>query len=114
MASLYLDHGVAVAVTPPLLAAGHDVLIARHVVPRTAGDDLHLLTATHLGRILVAYDADFILLHDAWRRWSRDWGISRPYAGILLTPQPPVCSAKATVRSSRVLSKLWAISRIRK
>src|SRR5439155_6703597 len=89
MASLYLDHGVAIAVTPPLLAAGHDVVIARRVVPRTAGDDLHLLTATHLGRILVTYDADFILLHNAWRRWSRDWGISRLHTGILLTPQPP-------------------------
>ena len=31
-----------------------------------------------------------------------------------LAPKPPVCSAKATVRSSRVLSTLWVISRIRK
>ena len=28
--------------------------------------------------------------------------------------KPPVCSANATVRSSRVLSKLWVMSRIRK
>ncbi len=93
MAGLYLDHGVAVAITPVLVSAGHDVLTARDLRLRSAGDDLHLLTATHLGRILVSYDIDFRVLHHAWRRWSADWGVSRQHSGILLIPQPPVCPA---------------------
>jgi hypothetical protein len=41
-------------------------------------------------------------------------GVESRTARSCLAPKPPVCSAKATVRSSRVLSKWWAISRIRK
>ena len=98
MAALYLDHGVALAVIAPLQNAGHDVLTVKNLGLRAAGDDHHLLAAAHLGRILVTYDADFILLHNAWRRWSADWGVSPRHSGILITPQPPVCSAERAVR----------------
>jgi hypothetical protein len=30
---------------------------------------------------------DFELLHDAWVRWSTEWGIERHHAGILILPQ---------------------------
>ena len=41
-------------------------------------------------------------------------GVESKTARSCLAPKPPVCSANATVRSSRVLSKLWVMSRIRK
>ena len=44
---------------------------------------------------------------------AEQWGGVQDRAQLPRT-EAPVCSAKATVRSSRVLSKLWAISRIRK
>ena len=92
MARLYIDQNVALAVTVAASAAGHDVLFAGNIGLKSAWDDLHLLTATRLGRILVTYDADFLLLHHAWRRWSAEWGVSPQHAGILVTPQPPVCT----------------------
>ena len=93
MADLYLDHGVALAIIPLLQANGHTVITAKSLGLAGAGDDEHLLTAMHLGRTLVTYDADFIVLHNAWRRWSADWRVSPQHFGVLLTPQPPVSSA---------------------
>ena len=91
MASLYIDENVARAVTVATVAVGHDVVFSRDIGMRSAWDDLHLLTAARLGRILVTSDADFLLLHSAWRRWSAEWGVSPQHAGILVTPQPPAC-----------------------
>ncbi len=92
MARLYVDHGVALVVTTMLVNAGHDVLTPRNIGLKAAGDELHLLTATQLGRILVVHDADYYLLHRAWHLWSAEWGVSPQHPGILVAPQPPVRS----------------------
>ena len=41
-------------------------------------------------------------------------GVESRAARSCRAPKPPVCSAKVTVRSSKILSRLWAMSRMRK
>ena len=93
MANLYLDHGINRHITPVLQHAGHDVVTARSRGLQRAGDDEHLLVATRADRILVTHDQDFITLHNAWRRWSAEWGVSALHPGILIVAQPPVAPA---------------------
>lgn len=87
MARFHLDHNVSQKIAPLLRTAGHDVVTARELRMESAGDEEHLLIAAKSGRILVTYNVkDFRLLHDAWQRWSRDWGVIRHHAGILIIP----------------------------
>lgn len=73
-----------------LRIAGHDVVTAVDLGLQRADDDVHLTEAAEAGRILVTYNRDdFILLHRAWQRWSRRWGVHRSHAGILVIPQFP-------------------------
>lgn len=83
MASLYLDHNVARAVATTLRFAGHDVRTAREIRTDTATDDAHVALAYQNNWIFVTHNIrDFELLHDAWQRWSRLWGLNVPHAGI--------------------------------
>ena len=92
MAALYLDEDVHQAATDLLDALGHSTLHAR-VHAKGAGDDAQLLIAARDNRVLVTCNRkDFVLLHDAWQRWSQEWGVHPQHAGILVvrnewTPQ---------------------------
>ncbi len=94
MADLYTDHNVALQIAVLLRAAGHDVVTARERNLERAGDDEQLLAAAEVGRLLITHNAkDFILLHDAWRRWSKAWNLAAHHAGILVIPQLPPARA---------------------
>ncbi len=85
MASFYLDHNVGREVAAYLRFAGHDVRTAREIRTERAGDDEHLAIAYQNGWIFITHNIDdFELLHDAWRRWSRLWGVSVLHPGILV------------------------------
>jgi hypothetical protein len=91
LASLYLDHNVARGVATALRLAGHNVCTAREIHTDSAGDDEHVALAYQNGWIFVTHNTrHFALpLHDAWRRWSRLWGLNVPHPGILtLRPGP--------------------------
>ncbi|TAK20103.1 MAG: hypothetical protein EPO26_18560 [Chloroflexota bacterium] len=89
MADLYLDSDVSVRVAPLLRAAGHDAVTAAEQGRRRATDDEQLLAATQQGRTVVSHNRkDFVLLHDAWRRWSSAYGLALPpHPGILILDQ---------------------------
>ncbi len=53
-----------------------------------ASDGHHLLLAAQAGRIFVTHNGDdFIMIQDAWVRWSRAWSVEAMHAGILILPQ---------------------------
>jgi hypothetical protein len=89
VADLYLDHNVPLGLAPVLTAAGHRVTSARSEQQTRAGDSRQLLVAVQTRRILVTQDRDdFVLLHDAWRLWPSDLGVSFPaHPGILVLEQ---------------------------
>lgn len=90
MAAFYLDHDVAVHLADLLRAAGHTVTTARELHTQRASDDTHVLLAASHGWVFVTHNVDdFLLLHGAWRRWTRAWGISPvpQHEGILIMPQ---------------------------
>ena len=90
MADLHLDHNVSSQLALLLRDAGHDVIETRTIGMPRATDDVLLLTAAQAGRIFVTHnESDFVLLHNAWRRWSAAWGVNVAHAGILVLPQPP-------------------------
>jgi hypothetical protein len=90
MAEFYLDHNVSAELARLLRATNHTVIAARDIQFKHAKDDLHLLVASQRGWILVSHnEGDFVLLRDAWRRWSAAWGVAEPHAGIAIVPQFP-------------------------
>ena len=92
MAGIYTDQPVALEVAEILRADRHHVVTTRDLGREGATDDAQLLTAAQLGLVLLTHDiADYVLLHDAWRRWSTAGGVVPRHAGILITPQrwPP-------------------------
>jgi hypothetical protein len=90
MAALHVDHNVSSQLALLLRRAGHDVIETRVIGMSRATDDALLLAAADGGRVFITYnEADFVLLHDAWRRWSAAWGVNVAHAGILVLPQPP-------------------------
>ena len=87
MTALYFDHNVKGKVARILASQGQTACTARDVGMWRATDEEHLLFAATQGWLLVTNDRDFILLHDAWHRWSREWNVHPVHAGILLTVQ---------------------------
>lgn len=72
MAAFYLDHNVALETARLLRKAGHSATTAREIGLAAVRDDEHLPRSASERRTLVTHNAgDFILLHDAWLRWSR-------------------------------------------
>ena len=68
-----------------------------------AGDEQHLSQAAGSGWILITHNArDFTLLHGAWRRWSREWGMMARHAGILVLI-PPVAPSRAAQEIAALL-----------
>ena len=92
MAALYLDNDVPASWARLLRIRGHDVITVRDLGTREATDGEHLLAATQQGRILITHNGDdYVLLHDAWRRWFREYSTvsNAPlHASILVVPQP--------------------------
>ncbi len=89
MAAVYLDENVSVAVAPLLRERGHWAETTQALMHRRATDDAQLLLAATNGWVLLTHDIeDYLLLHGAWRRWSRAWSVSPDHAGIIVIPQP--------------------------
>lgn len=86
MVDLYLDNDVSFALASLLGAAGHAVATARGLGLAAATDDAHLLVAVRSAHLLVTHNRrDFVLLHDAWRRWPTAFGLALPeHPGILV------------------------------
>ncbi len=91
MANFYLDHNVSHQLAHALRALGHGVDTAYGLRLDAADDDEQLATAALSGRILVTHNRrDFILLHRAWFRWARLWGVTNvQHHGILMIPDAP-------------------------
>ncbi|HET8632403.1 MAG TPA: DUF5615 family PIN-like protein [Thermomicrobiales bacterium] len=87
MTDLYLDNDVALQVLPILRAAGHGVWATRDLGRTRASDADQLLFAARNGWTLITHNrGHYVLLHDAWRRWSADWGVRTSHAGIVVAP----------------------------
>ncbi len=85
---LYGDHNFARPAVEFLRGFGYDVVASREIAYERAFDDEQLIFAARHGRVLLTHNGDdFDLLHDAWRRWSLEWGVQRSHAGILVLPQ---------------------------
>ncbi|MGI8827131.1 MAG: DUF5615 family PIN-like protein [Chloroflexota bacterium] len=88
MPEFYIDNNVALEVAGFLRAAGHPAVTARDLHRETNSDDEQLLVASQHGHVFLTHnETDFILLHDAWQRWSAAWGVTAHHAGILIVPQ---------------------------
>jgi len=90
LTSFYLDSDIGSRFAASLESRGHDVTSAAQDGLRSATDDEHSLRAADLSRVLVTHNwHDFLLLHDAWRRWTAAWSVERGHAGIVIVQQPP-------------------------
>ena len=90
MARFYLDENVAEALVAALGQLKHEAVSTTQMGRNGARDPQQLNTAVDLDRILVTHnEADFRLLHEAWRSWSSRWGVttSANHPGILVLPQ---------------------------
>lgn len=88
MADFYLDHNVSAEIANVLRETDHTAVTADELGLDDITDDAHLLIAAERREIFVTHNRkDFELLHDAWRRWSRAWGVARSHAGILIVAQ---------------------------
>ena len=88
MAHLYLDHNVHLDLADLLTGMGHPTTTARNERMELATDDAHLLLTTRSHRILVSHNnKDFLLLHNAWGRWSQALCVPQAHAGILIVPE---------------------------
>jgi len=89
MTSVYIDEDVGKVFIQLLQADGHTVLHAR-TTPGMSGvtDGNQLLFAAQHDSVLLTHNGrDFLLLHDAWRRWGAAWRSVHAHEGILLIPQ---------------------------
>ena len=84
-AAFYLDENMALAVETELRFLGH-VVTSTYAEGRSAAPDPWLLLeAAERNWTFVTHNRkDFRLLHDAWLRWGRAWGVRQPHAGILV------------------------------
>lgn len=97
MTQFYLDENVSLGMIALLQARGHQVIVARRLLPERTSDHHHLAMATRSGWVLVTHDrGDYLLLHRAWRDWFTEWGTPPvpKHAGIIRIPQPPTLSAE--------------------
>lgn len=88
MADFYFDHNIAVEIAHVIRSSEHTATTAGEIGLASATDDEHLVIAAKRGAVLIMHNRkDFILLHDAWRRWSAEWNVTRRHAGILVVAQ---------------------------
>jgi hypothetical protein len=89
MALCYVDEDVTEYLAPLLRPRGHDVLTTAEAGAKGFKDPRQLAFAARADRVLItANRADFVMLHEAWLRWSRDWEAENRavHAGILIVP----------------------------
>ena len=89
MALCYVDEDVTEDISPLLRTRGHDSLTTTEAGNKGYKDPRQLAFASREGRVLIAANRfDFIMLHEAWLRWSRDWEAESlaVHAGILIVP----------------------------
>lgn len=70
----------------------HDVVTTQQLGRARARDAEQLLIAAQQRRTFITHNGDdFVLLHEAWRIWSRSWRLAPLplHAGILIIPQSP-------------------------
>jgi hypothetical protein len=79
--AVYADVHVPAAVTDGLRRRGIDVLTSQQDGTRRAEDVLLLQRSTHLGRLLVTQDEDFLVLAASWQ--AAGW----EFAGLVFAPQ---------------------------
>lgn len=83
----YLDNDVPLRLGDELRRAGHDAIHVRDLGTFRRSDADHLLAATRDGRIVVTHNRkDYLLLHDAWHRWTLAWTVLDQHAGVLCLP----------------------------
>jgi hypothetical protein len=89
MAGVYIDEDVVKVFVHLLQVDGHTVRHARTTPGMSGATDSHqLLFAAQRGSVLLTHNGkDFLLLHDAWRRWTAAWRSTHAHEGILLIPQ---------------------------
>ena len=106
MVRLYFDHNVSSDLLRSLRHGGHDIVAAGELALSAATDDEHLLRAAEDARTFLTYNVkDFLLRHDARRRWSAAWRVTRQHAGILILEQPPrLIPVEATREVERLLA----------
>jgi hypothetical protein len=98
VAAFYLDNDVAQAVAALLHARGHSAVTARQLGLHQAADAVQLLTAAEHGWILVTHNMrDYVMLHEAWLRWTSAWQVTAKHAGILSIPQSPLLALDRAV-----------------
>ena len=103
MADLYADRNIRGGVRLRLRALGHVVTTTDELRLDRATDDLQLLTAAERGWILLTYnERNYVLLHDAWHRWSAAWGVAPQHAGIIV-PRQEWSAERATAEVDRLL-----------
>jgi hypothetical protein len=87
--AIYLDADVPLELERVLAGLGYTSSHARRTPHMSAASDGHqLLYAAQRNATLVTHNRkDFLLLHDAWQRWSRAWGVRESHAGILVISQ---------------------------
>lgn len=82
---------------------GHAVTTTDDLGLERATDELQLLTAAERGLILLTNnERDYVLLHDAWHRWSAAWGVAPMHAGIIV-PKQAWPFERATTEVGRLL-----------
>jgi hypothetical protein len=89
VALCYVDEDVTEYIAPPLRTRGHDTRTTTEAGNKGFKDPRQLAFAAREGRVLITANRfDFILLHEAWLRWSRDWEAEARavHAGILIVP----------------------------
>lgn len=90
MADFYVDHCVPISLAALLRTHNYLARAARDEGLAGATDDEHLLFAAQNGCTLVTFNRkDFELLHSAWQRWSRVWGVSARHSGIIILDTAP-------------------------
>ena len=89
VAECFLDADVEDPMVELLVRKGHPTVTTKQASRINATDDVQLLIATDLGRLLITHDQrDFLLLHRAWRSFARRWGVQpEDHPGILVVPQ---------------------------
>jgi len=110
-----LDENVSGRLGDAIRAFGYDVLTTDALGRKGASDVDQLSFAALSRRLLITHDAGhFELLHEAWHRWSRDWGVAseQRHGGILLLPDPGVLAiASAAHAIDELLRAKPALSR---
>ena len=83
-----VDNDLPVSVAILLRESGSVAMTTRDLQFRRATDDEQLLVAAEATRVFVTHnERHFVLLHDAWQRWSKAWDVERKHGGIIIVPQ---------------------------